>query len=184
LADEKFYILFGAMNTKDERKGFKFLIESLKSLTAETDSLKNSIEVLIFGKTDNKNLSEIPFKCHYFGQFKRVEQIVDCYNSANIFIAPSLQDNLPNTVLESLSCGTPVVSFNVGGMSDMIEHLKNGYLAEANSVTDLKNGIKWFLENRVNPDQLKFNSREKVVKNFSQEVVAKKYKELYTSLIY
>jgi glycosyltransferase involved in cell wall biosynthesis len=171
------------MNTKDERKGFKFLIESLKSLTSETESLKNTIEVLIFGKTDNKNLSEIPFKCHYFGQFKSVEQIVDCYNSANIFIAPSLQDNLPNTVLESLSCGTPVIAYNIGGLPDMIDHLKNGYLARPKSIDDLTNGIRWYFNNIKNKDSFRSSARDKVVKNFNQSVVAEKYKELYVNLV-
>ncbi len=63
-------------------------------------------------------------------------------------VVPSLQDNLPNTVMESLAYGTPCVAFDIGGMSDMIEHKKNGYLAQAFEIQDLAKGIAWILEDQ------------------------------------
>ena len=183
LSDNKTYLLFGAMNIIDERKGFKYLLKSLNKLASDSPGTKDTTEILVFGKANNEILNSIPFKCNYFGNLKSEEEVIACYNSADIFIAPSLQDNLPNTVLESLSCGTPVISFNIGGLPDMIDHLGNGYLAHAGSIEDLVNGIKWYINNKGNYVQLRLNAREKVVNNFSQEVVAKKYKELYTSLI-
>jgi glycosyltransferase involved in cell wall biosynthesis len=171
------------MNIIDERKGFKYLLKSLNKLASDSPGTKDTTEILVFGKANNEILNSIPFKCNYFGNLKSEEEVIACYNSADIFIAPSLQDNLPNTVLESLSCGTPVISFNIGGLPDMIDHLGNGYLAHAGSIEDLVNGIKWYINNKGNYVQLRLNAREKVVNNFSQEVVAKKYKELYTSLI-
>ena len=184
LSENKIYILFGAMNLIDQRKGFGYLLDSLNKLATESPDTKDTIEILVFGKANDETLNSIPFKCHYFGNLKSEAEIISCYNSADIFIAPSLQDNLPNTVLESLSCGTPVVSFNVGGLPDMIDHLKNGYLAQANSVEDLVYGINWYINNKESYVQLRLNAREKVVDNFRQEVVAEKYKELYTSLIH
>ena len=69
------------------------------------------------------------------------------YNSDHIFVATSLEDNLPNTVNESIHCRIPTISFNVGGLPDMISHKKNGYLAKYKDVKDLIEGIKWTLEN-------------------------------------
>lgn len=183
LSERKIYVLFGAMNLIDERKGFKYLLKSLNKLASDSPGTKETIEILAFGKANDEIIQSIPYKCHYFGNLKSEDEVIACYNSADIFIAPSLQDNLPNTVVESLSCGTPVVAYDIGGLPDMIDHLKNGYLAQANSVEDLVNGIKWYLNNKGNYDQLRFNAREKAVKNFSQVVVARKYKELYTSRI-
>lgn len=183
LSENKIYILFGAMNLIDERKGFKYLLKSLNKLASDSPDTKETIEILVFGKANTKIINSIPFKCHYFGNIKSEDEVIACYNSADIFIAPSLQDNLPNTVVESLSCGKPVVSFNVGGLPDMIDHLKNGYLVQVGSVEDLVSGINWYINNPANHDQLRLNAREKAVKNFSREVVAKQYKELYRSII-
>jgi len=81
-----------------------------------------------------------------------------------------------------LACGTPVVGFDIGGNSDMIEHKKNGYLAKPFDTTDLKNGIEWVL-NADNYDELCKNAREKVVRKFDSKVIAKKYIELYKELL-
>ncbi len=183
LNENKIYILFGAMNLIDERKGFKYLLKSLNKLASDSPVTRDRIEILVFGKANNEMIKSIPYKCHYFGNIKSEEEVIACYNSADIFIAPSLQDNLPNTVVESLSCGTPVVAFNVGGLSDMIDHLENGFLAQSGSVEDLVNGINWYLDKRANINQIRNKARDKAVKNFSQHVVARQYKELYNSLI-
>jgi len=65
----------------------------------------------------------------------------------------------------------------------MIDHLENGYLAQPASVEDLVNGINWYLDKRENIDQLRFNAREKAVKNYSQEIVAGQYNTLYRKLV-
>jgi glycosyltransferase involved in cell wall biosynthesis len=83
--------------------------------------------------------------------------------------------------MESLACGTPVVAFDVGGNSDMIEHLINGYLAKPFESQDLANGIEWVL-NALNYDELCQSARKKVVREFDSIVVAKKYIELYKDI--
>jgi glycosyltransferase involved in cell wall biosynthesis len=183
LNEDKIYVLFGAMNLIDERKGFKYLLKSLTKLASDSPETKDIVEVIVFGKANDEMFQSIPYKCNYFGNLRSEEEIIFCYNSADIFIAPSLQDNLPNTVVESLSCGTPVVSYNVGGLPDMIDHLENGYLAQSGSVEDLVNGINWYLDNRANVNQLRIKARNKAEKYFSQGIVAGQYKELYSSLI-
>jgi glycosyltransferase involved in cell wall biosynthesis len=72
--------------------------------------------------------------------------LTSVYSAADMFVAPSLQDNLPNTVMEALACGTPSVAFDIGGMSDMIVHKQNSYLAKPFDVHDLVRGLEWVVE--------------------------------------
>jgi glycosyltransferase involved in cell wall biosynthesis len=86
-----------------------------------------------------------------------------------------VQDNLPNTVMESLACGTPCVAFDIGGMPDMIEHQQNGYLSKPFDIDDLARGIVWVLEDEERLRKLGINSREKVEQKFSLEIQATSY---------
>jgi len=71
------------------------------------------------------------------------------YNAADVFIAPSLAEAFGYVVMEALSCGTPVVGFNVGGIPDMISHKENGYLAKYKDAEDITEGIKFCLQNKL-----------------------------------
>ncbi|MCF6204983.1 MAG: glycosyltransferase [Methylococcaceae bacterium] len=97
-------------------------------------------------------------------------------------VVPSLQENLSNAIMESLACGTPVVGFDVGGNSDMIEHQINGYLAKAFDTTDLAKGIEWVL-NSPDYESLSTNARNKVMREFDSKIVIKKYISLYHSIL-
>ena len=97
-------------------------------------------------------------------------------------VVPSLTENLSYAIMESLSCGTPVVAFNIGGNSDMVEHKQNGYLAQECDNEDLAAGIVWCLENNMN-ERLGIAAREKVVRDYSLEVVSGQYKELYEQIV-
>ena len=97
-------------------------------------------------------------------------------------VVPSLQENLSNVIMESMACGTPVVGFNVGGNSDMIEHKINGYLATPLDTSDLKDGVEWVLKNN-NCKEICQNAREKVVTEFDSSIVVEKYIHLYSEVI-
>ena len=71
---------------------------------------------------------------------------MELYNAADVLVTPSLQENLPNTIMEALSCGIPCVGFDIGGIPEMIDHKSNGYVAEYKSAEDLARGIRWVLE--------------------------------------
>ena len=174
-------ILIGAMNLKDERKGFRYLIEALNIL--KKLKFDKEIELVFFGKLDNDSLQKIPFETNQLGMLKTEDEIVMAYNSADVYVAPSLQDNLPNTVMESLSCGVPVVAFNVGGIPDMVDHMQNGILAELKSSKDLAEGIHLLLSDDSLYEKFSNAAREKVLKNFDQQIVAKKYFELYQTVL-
>jgi glycosyltransferase involved in cell wall biosynthesis len=85
---------------------------------------------------------------------------------------------LPNTGVEAHACGTPVVAFNTGGLPDIVDHKRTGYLAEAFDVADLAYGIKWVLAN-TETAALSENARKHAIAKFSYPVVARQYKEIY-----
>jgi len=176
---DKKLILFGAIGaTSDPRKGFKELSEALKML-----NLKD-IEFVVFGSSKPQNAPDFKFKTHYVGHLHDDISLVTLYSAVDVMIVPSLQENLSNAIMESLSCATPVVAFNVGGNSDMIEHKINGYLAKPFQAQDLADGIEWVLNlNEKEYNQLCKNAREKVLKEFDSKVVAEKYIKLYKELI-
>jgi len=180
---DKFLLLIGAMNLKEKRKGFSYLVEALKYIYESYKKFDQKIEILTFGKLDRKLGREIPYKIHQLGQIENGNQLIALYNSANLYIAPSLQDNLPNTVLESISCGTPVVAFKVGGMTDMITHNENGYLAELESYKDLANGIVKLLSDSAILKEMRNNCRQKALNQFGESKVANQYLKLYQELL-
>ncbi|MCL0041509.1 glycosyltransferase family 4 protein [Peptococcaceae bacterium] len=177
LPKDKKLILFGAIAaTSDIRKGFKELSKALQKLRG-TD-----IEFVVFGSSKPKRAPEFKFKDHYVGRLQDDISLVTLYNACDVVVVPSLQETLSNVIMESLSCATPVVAFDVGGNSDMVEHKLNGYLAKPFDTDDLARGIEWILNNE-NYDKLCQNAREKVLKEFDSKVVAKKYIELYEKIL-
>jgi glycosyltransferase involved in cell wall biosynthesis len=148
LDKNKKYILFGAMNsTSDSRKGWDYLKKSLQIINERYTDIKDNLELLVFGSSYLEDVDKLPFNVKFLGRFSDEIALSLIYNSADLFVAPSLEDNLPNTVLESLHCGTPVVAFDIGGMPDMIEHKENGYLSKFKNHEDLAEGIVWSLNN-------------------------------------
>ena len=180
LNPEKNYLLFGAMNAvKDENKGFRFLIEALSSIQS---SLPAYTELIVFGSEDSIEHEISGIRAINLGMLRDYNKIVAAYQSSSISIVPSLSENLSNTIMESLSCGTPVIAFNIGGNGDMIDHQQNGYLAREMDSQDLAQGILWCLENNKDGN-LSQNARQKVLDNFTPEVVGEKYANLYKSIL-
>jgi glycosyltransferase involved in cell wall biosynthesis len=141
-------IAFGAISIDNPYKGWDYLTAGLKILSSQPN-IKN-IVVLIFGSGYKKEIdSEIPFETIFTGHLSDEYSTMLVYNAADVFIAPSIADNLPTTILESLSCGTPVVGFDVGGIPDMIRHRENGYLAKYRNSNDISEGIKFCLDNKI-----------------------------------
>ncbi len=174
-------ILFGAANILDRRKGIKYLTDALDELKLNFKTDQN-IQVVIFGKNKGFDIGSIPFKVHEAGIITKQEDMASLYNAADIFVNPSIEDNLPNTIMESLACGIPVVAFNTGGIPDMVDHKQNGYLAKYKSAADLAAGINYVLENN-DYETLAENARNKVINTFTNDIVAAQYLAVYNSLL-
>ncbi len=176
------YLLFGTMTLKDKRKGFDLFIECIKILSDSLPELNHKIKLLVAGSEKKMEGVDLPLETIYLGRIKNESDMADFYNAGSLFIAPSREDNLPNTVMESLSCGTPVAAFSVGGMPDMIDHKSNGYLAEPFDVLDLVNGIRWVLEHSE-PHKISEAARTKILEEFNYSKVAELYAGVYRSVL-
>lgn len=164
-------IAFGAMSsTSDKRKGYVYLLKALENL----DPTKYGC--VIFGG-EGESVGNMPVKS--MGCLRDDFSLALLYAAADVFVAPSLQENLANTVMEALSCGTPVVAFDVGGMRDLITHEYNGYLAQKYDTEDLKMGICLCCEHAEWGD----NGRKTVLDKFTLARIASEYIEIYKSLV-
>jgi len=176
LPTDKKLILFGAIEaTSTLYKGYDLLIDALNKLSAK------NVDFAVFGSSKPANVPELPNKIHYLGHLGDTISLVSLYNACDVIVVPSKRENLSNTIMESLSCGKPVVCFNIGGNSDMVGHKSNGYLVQPFDTSDLAKGIDWVLDYE-NYDELSKNAREKVVAEFDYAVVAKKYVNLYEEI--
>jgi glycosyltransferase involved in cell wall biosynthesis len=147
LPEDKQLVLFGSLRaTSDNRKGFHLLQPALQELSKS--GWKDRLEVVIFGASQPEDPPDFGFQAHYVGTLNDDLSLSVVYSAADVFVLPSIEENLANTVMEAIACGTPCVAFNIGGMPDMIDHQKNGYLAQAYRIEDLAQGINWVLENQ------------------------------------
>jgi glycosyltransferase involved in cell wall biosynthesis len=181
LPQDKRLILFSAMTSNDPRKGFNLLRQALERL-AQTE-WREQIELLILGDASSDNLLNGCAKAHYMGRLSDDLALALVYSAADIFAAPSTQDNLPNTVLEALACGTPCVAFQIGGIPDMVEHQQNGYLAKPYEPEDFANGLSWILENQETYQKLCARAREKIEQEFNLKLQANRYLSLYDDIL-
>ena len=117
-------------------------------------------------------------KAHPLGYVNDEQRIVDVYNAADVFVLPSLSENLPNTIMEAMACGVPCVAFKVGGIPEEIDHLKNGYVAAYRDAADLAKGITWVLQ-EADYESLSQQAIHKVSQCYSQQSVALKYLDVY-----
>jgi glycosyltransferase involved in cell wall biosynthesis len=167
---------------KDLHKGTQYLLESMELLKQRLGADADKIEVVVFGNRGTENVPEFPFKTSFLGTINNDEKLALHYAAADAFLIPSLEDNLPYTVMESLSCGTPVIAFTTGGIPDMVQHKHNGYLAKYKSSESFADGMEWIIKH-PEKDKLNQQARQTILDNFSEEVIAKKHIEVYQGLL-
>lgn len=177
LPTDKPLILFAAQNVQDERKGFRYFREAIQRMENP-----NAVEIVTFGKSQVSDFQDFPTKVHHLGSLSDVSKIVQAYQAASVFVMPSLEDNLPNTVMESLACGTPVVGFRTGGIPEMVRHKSTGFIAAQRSVEELKEGMSWVLF-KADYEQISQNAADFVHQNFSDKIIAKRYLSVYQDLL-
>ena len=143
LSDDCFYILTGAQNMEDPRKGFAYLIEALKLLDQElSQELKEKIVLLVVSNTVNEEFDKVTFKKQKIDYIKDYRLLSLLYQAADLFINSSVEDSGPMMVSEALACGTPVVGFDTGVIMNMVIDDYNGYKAPMKDSRKLADGIK------------------------------------------
>ena len=182
LPQDKQLILCGATGlTGDRWKGFSLLVQALQILGKST--WKERAEVVFFGSAAPEIPLDVGLKTHYLDSISDEVLLNQIYGLADVFVAPSVYDNLPNTIMEAIASGTPCVGFNIGGLPDMIEHQQNGYLAQPYDVQELAQGITWVLENPERQQKLGFAARQKAEKEYSLEITGQRYSHLFADIL-
>jgi glycosyltransferase involved in cell wall biosynthesis len=178
-------ILYGAMGGKaDPRKGADLLFEALGKLKSKVEGTPlANIEIVVFGQGRPSKDEQMLFPVHYTGHLNDDLSLSMYYAVADIMIVPSRQDNLPGTALESQACGTPVAAFNIGGLPDIVDHQKNGWLANPFDTEDLARGIQWILEDKERHQILARESMRSAEIKYNPKKIASKYADLYHKIM-
>ncbi|MEC0264320.1 glycosyltransferase [Paenibacillus anseongense] len=176
-------ILFGAEDLNEKRKGLRYLLDAIEHLKQDNRIQKllaqNELYVLAFGNSSPiLDDMDIPYKA--LGYISDDKKLAEIYSIADVLALPSLEDNLPNMMLESLACGTPVVAFNTGGIKDIIINGLNGYSSEIGNSIELANNIKNIIFSNKDFSQ---NCRSYAEQYFSFEKQASEYKNLFEDML-
>ncbi|MCG8571196.1 MAG: glycosyltransferase, partial [Spirochaetes bacterium] len=186
LGNKTITLLFGAQTTKEKRKGVHILVNAIeickKNSFFQNLVSEKKVRILCFGHAgDELNQLDIPVSSLGFqGDEKRLSEL---YSAADIFILPSLEDNLPNTMLESMASGTPVIAFATGGMPDLIVNGQTGFLVEPFSAAALAQFILELMINHNLRNQMNNNCRKLILEKFQLKNQAENYIQLFKELL-
>ena len=177
---DKKIILMGAAKLNDPIKGFDYLRQALSLLKEKS----NDLLLVLFGKIKGCDtfLSSLAVEYIFMDSIEDVSLIVRLYAAADVTVVPSHYETFGQTLIESMACGCPVVSFDNSGQTDIIDHKINGYLAKYQDAKDLADGIDWILF-EADYQQLSQNAHRKAIDCYSEEIVAMQYMELYKNAI-
>lgn len=178
LPTDKRVILFVSQRVTMERKGMAYFVEAVERLVAGHPEYRDNTVVAVLGGHSEAVTAQLALPSTPLGYVSDERQIVDIYNAADVFVLPSLEDNLPNTIMEAMACGVPCVGFKVGGIPEMIDHRRNGYVARFRDAADLSEGMHWVLS-EADYASLSRQALQKVLSCYSQQAVALRYIEVY-----
>ncbi|MBO3116692.1 glycosyltransferase [Winogradskyella sp. DF17] len=173
IPQDKTFILFVADSIHNHRKGYAFLEHALSKLQSD--------DVVLCAVGNKADDIEPMVNTIELGAIKDEQRMSMVYASADVFVIPSLMDNLPNTVIESLLCGTPVIGFPVGGITDMVIDGENGLLTKAISSESLLATIKQFLETKHTFNRARI--REEAYRKYGLQVQTKAYMKLFKDIL-
>jgi glycosyltransferase involved in cell wall biosynthesis len=173
----------GCQNAKDKRKGFDYLVESLKILEKRlSPSEKSKIEVIIVSRDVSEAFDEIPFIKKHIDYIKDYRLLALLYQSVDVFVNSSIEDSGPLMVSEALACGTPVVGFDMGIVNNLVITDFNGYKAKLKDSEDLANGMKQIFNlSESEYDNFSRNAFKMIEKFSSMESADKIFDEIHDS---
>jgi glycosyltransferase involved in cell wall biosynthesis len=173
--------LFGALGaTEDPRKGYSHLIRTIENLAAAG---RRDLTLVVFGGvTEGGSASIAGFPVRHLGRIDGEDALARVYSAADVLIAPFLEDNLPNVVLEAIACGTPVAAFAAGGIPDAIDHEINGFLAPVGNESELARGVSLLLDRTGDPG-LRNSARALAESRFDLGQCSRLYARLFEDVV-
>lgn len=180
IPSNKRVLLFGADSLKDQRKGGNLLLKTLQQLP---QFLKSETVLLTFGNGSETITSELGMRTINLGYINSDRLKSIAYAAADLFVFPTRADNLPLVLQESMACGTPMVSFDIGGVPDLVRHMVTGYLAKPEDAKDFCKGIVMLLEDEQLRQTMSANCRTIALAEYSLELQAKRYIEIYKKIL-
>jgi glycosyltransferase involved in cell wall biosynthesis len=169
-------VLFVAERTDSPRKGMTLLLDALRRASAAVPDL------FLLSLGSRKPEASIPVPWLHLGALDNDRFLAMVYSAADIFAICSMQDNLPNTVLEAMACGLPVIGTDVGGIPDMVRTGVNGYTAPVSDTTAFAEAVIRVLGDPGLSAQMGDSSRKIAVDEYPLELQARRYADLYRQL--
>ena len=171
-------VLFGAEDISSYRKGFHHLVSALKKLNTT-----NPVECLVFGKGEISDKNRRLPKMHSLGFIDSIEKQRLVYSAADVYVMPSREDNQPQTALESLACGTPVIAFRTGGVPEYIIPNETGLLADVGDEHELARRISWMVDHPDRRSEMGQKGRQLCEIRFNAQRQSDAYQDLYYRLL-
>jgi glycosyltransferase involved in cell wall biosynthesis len=169
-------VMFAAQLRDNHRKGFDLLIAALDGL--DVDRKVGLVSVgggCPLGALDGKHFP--------LGELKSERLMSFAYSTADVFVSPTREDNLPNVLVEAMSCGVPTVAFDVGGVPDIVRPGVTGLLATAEDVRSLRHAIVTILSDNEKRESMSRASRRIALGEYGLELQAERYRQLYLQLL-
>ena len=177
LKDGRFTLMFSAAYLTNPAKGFDRFIDIYKRIQKKGVQ----VQALILG--ENKDAHYQLMDASFMGYISESNKIIEAYNCSDLYVITSLQDNLPGTVLEAMSCGTPVAGFNIGGIPEMIDDGINGFISEPDDIDGLANRIISYINSPDKHVEFANNARRKILDTYHKDIVVDKHVKFYNSLM-
>ena len=170
-------LLFACQKVTNSRKGLDILFDALQS--SQLSQLTEDLRLVVVGQMAEGVQHRLPFPVHAIVYLSAPADMAALYQAVDVFVTPSLEENLPNTIMEAMACGTPCVGFRIGGIPEMVSHLQNGYVARYRDADDLACGILHCLEHQQSFAQ---QAAAHAAATWNEEVVAHQHIALYERL--
>ena len=176
--NKKIILFVSSGNTNDKKKGFEILLNAFKKIKN-----KSNYHLIILGKLDDNHKKELSvsytqFNNFYYGKPSFLKEI---YSAVDLLAAPSLVESFGQVSLEAASCNVPTIAFKDTGLTEIVVHKKNGYLANYKNISDFAKGLEWCFEKK-NYKKLSLNSRPMAKSKFSYNIISKQYLDFYKTL--
>lgn len=178
LPADKRLVLFVCQRVTNQYKGMDYLIDACRRLAADHPAMVDDTAVVLLGSHADEVASLLPFPAIAVGYVNDEQRMARLYRAADVFVLPSLSENLPNTIMEAMACGVPCLGFRVGGIPEEIDHRRTGYVAAYRDAADLAQGLRWILY-EADRQKLSQECVRKVEQCYSQAAVAMQYTEVY-----